>query len=109
MNGEPFRIDVAPFSAPLNTDLRWVISEGSHRMLHPVRIRSCQIRILNLNGTAPPAHTAGWKDTAPVAKGDRCEIRIRFERPVWKEAPFAAYCHILEHEESGMMTNLTIA
>jgi Putative multicopper oxidases len=109
INGEPFRMDVVPFSAPLNTDLRWVLSEGSDRMLHPVHIHGCQFRILSLKGTAPPAHMAGWKDTAPVAKGDRCEIQVRFEHPAAKEAPFMAHCHILEHEDSGMMTNFSVA
>lgn len=109
INGAPFRMDVVPFSAPLDTDLRWVISEGSDRMLHPVHIHGCQFRILSLDGKAPPAHMAGWKDIAPVAKGGSCEIQIRFEHPASNAAPFMAHCHILEHEDSGMMTNFTVS
>lgn len=109
INGRPFKMDVVPFSAPLNKDLRWVIAEGSDRMLHPIHIHGCQFRILTLNGGPPPAHMAGWKDIAPVAKGDRCEIQIRFEHPATKEAPFMAHCHILEHEDSGMMTNFSVS
>lgn len=109
INGSPFEMGTVPFSAPLNTDLRWSLSEGSDRMLHPVHIHGCQFRILTLEGKAPPAHMAGWKDIAPVAKGSTCEIQIRFEHPAADAAPFMAHCHILEHEDSGMMTNFSVS
>ncbi len=109
INGKPFEMGVVPFSAPLNQDLRWAISEGSDRMLHPIHIHGCQFRILALDGKAPPAHMAGWKDIAPVAKGGSCEIQIRFEHPAPDASPFMAHCHILEHEDSGMMTNFSVS
>jgi blue copper oxidase len=109
INGKSFEMGVVPFGTSLNTEERWIISEGSDRMLHPVHIHGCQFRILSSDGKAPPAHMAGWKDIAPVQKGGACEIRIRFEHPATKEYPFMAHCHILEHEDSGMMTNFTVS
>ena len=73
INGAPFKMGVIPFAASINKDLRWAISEGSDRMLHPIHIHGCQFRILTLDGKAPPAHMAGWKDTVPVEKGSECE------------------------------------
>ncbi|MDA4845131.1 multicopper oxidase CueO [Hoeflea poritis] len=108
VNGQPFELGTVPFSAPLKTDLRWKISEGTDSMYHPVHIHGCQFRILELNGAAVPAHMAGWKDIAPVLKGGSCTIQIRFDHPAGKEAPFMAHCHNLEHEDSGMMTNFTV-
>jgi blue copper oxidase len=107
VNGQSFEIGVVPFGVSLNRDERWIISEGSDQMLHPVHIHGCQFRILALAGKAPPRHMAGWKDIAPVAKGGTCEVQIRFEHPASKEYPFMAHCHNLEHEDSGMMTNFT--
>ena len=109
INGAPFKMGVVPFSASLQKDLRWLISEGADRMLHPVHIHGCQFRIRRLDGKAPPAHMAGWKDTVPISKGGSCEIQVRFDHPAPEHAPFMAHCHILEHEDSGMMTNFTVA
>ena len=94
----------ASFAAPRDTELRWLISEGSDRMQHPVHIHGCQFRILALDGKAPPAHMAGWKDMAPIEKGGTAEIQVRFEHPASEDHPFMAHCHNLEHEDSGMMT-----
>ena len=109
VNGKSFKLGVVPFGTSLNTEERWIISEGSDQMLHPVHIHGCQFRILALDGKAPPAQMAGWKDIAPIAKGGTCEIQIRFEHPASKDHPFMAHCHILEHEDSGMMTSFTVS
>jgi len=109
VNGASFELGVAPFGTSLKTDERWILSEGSDRMLHPVHIHGCQFRILALDGKKPPAYMAGWKDIAPVEKGGTAEIQIRFDHPAAKETPFMAHCHILEHEDSGMMTNFTVS
>lgn len=109
INDQPFEMGDVPFGAAINTDLRWMISEGSDAMLHPVHIHGCQFRILALDGKAPPPHMAGWKDIAPMAKGGTCEIQIRFDHPAAEKTPFMAHCHILEHEDSGMMTNFTVS
>ncbi|MBT5751430.1 MAG: multicopper oxidase CueO [Rhodospirillaceae bacterium] len=109
VNGKSFEMGAVSFGASLNTDVRWTISEGSDKMLHPVHIHGCQFRILTLNGKAPPAHMAGWKDIVPVEKGSSCEIQVRFEHPASKEFPFMVHCHILEHEDSGMMADFTVS
>ncbi|SMF55886.1 blue copper oxidase [Tistlia consotensis] len=109
VNGTPFRMGAVSFSAPLKTDLRWLISEGSDRMQHPVHIHGCQFRILALDGKPPPAQMAGWKDIAPIEKGGTAEIQVRFDHPAPREHPFMAHCHNLEHEDSGMMTDFSVA
>ncbi len=108
VNGRAFELGAVPYTAPIRTDLRWRISEGTDRMYHPVHIHGCQFRILQLDGQAPPAHMAGWKDVAPVRNGGSCVIQIRFDHPASRETPFMAHCHNLEHEDSGMMTDFTV-
>jgi len=109
VNGESFQLSETPFEVPIKRNLRWLISEGSDSMLHPVHIHGCQFRILAIDGAAPPAHIAGWKDIAPISNGGTCEIQVRFEHPASKSTPFMAHCHILEHEDSGMMTQFSVA
>ena len=41
------------------------------------------------------------KDTVLVS--GKAELLVRFNRPAAKEKPFMFHCHILEHEDAGMM------
>jgi blue copper oxidase len=77
-------------------------------MLHPVHIHGCQFRIVSQDGKPPPPERAGWKDVAPISKGGVSEILVRFPHEATSVDPYMAHCHILEHEDSGMMTQFTV-
>lgn len=110
VNGKPFALKAPPdFTARRATDLRWRISEGDDRMPHPVHIHGCQFRIVSQSGQKPEPYRAGWKDIAPVADGGYSEILLRFPHSAAAEAPYMTHCHILEHEDSGMMAQFTVA
>lgn len=70
-------------------------------MPHPFHIHGASFRILSLNGKAPPAHQSGWKDTALI--DGKAEILVHFDREGAKSHPFMFHCHVLEHEDVGMM------
>lgn len=109
VNGQSFSMTRMNFAAPRGQPLRWRISEGADMMLHPVHVHGCQFRILTLDGKPPPAHQAGWKDIAPISKGGAAEILVTFPLTAPANAPYMAHCHILEHEDSGMMAQFTVA
>ena len=108
VNGKPFSLDRIDFSAARNQDLRWRIAEGTDRMLHPVHIHGCQFRIISRDGKPPEPHRAGWKDIAPISAGGVTEILVRFPHSASRDGPYMAHCHILEHEDSGMMAQFTV-
>jgi blue copper oxidase len=108
VNGKPFSLETINFSAARNQDLHWRVAEGSDVMLHPVHIHGCQFRIVSQDGKPPPPERAGWKDTAPISKGGASEILVRFPHAATKDDPYMAHCHILEHEDSGMMAQFTV-
>ncbi len=109
VNGKPFGLHEPGFAAPRGAVLRWRISEGSDQMLHPVHIHGCQFRIVSENGRPPAPHRAGWKDIAPISNAGTSEILVSFPHPAAADAPYMAHCHILEHEDSGMMAQFTVA
>ncbi|MBV8590405.1 MAG: multicopper oxidase CueO [Acetobacteraceae bacterium] len=109
VNGAPFALGEKGFGAVPNQDLLWQISEGSDQMLHPVHIHGCQFRIVSQNGKPPEPQRAGWKDVAPISAGGVTEILVRFPHSASRNDPYMAHCHILEHEDSGMMTQFTVA
>jgi cuproxidase len=90
------RIDV---ETKLGTLEVWeIVSRG---MAHPFHAHGASFRILSLSGKPPSAHLAGWKDVALVE--DQAELLVAFNRPATPEHPFMYHCHILEHEDAGMM------
>jgi blue copper oxidase len=109
VNGKPFSLDEPGFKAARNQTLRWRIAEGSDMMLHPVHIHGCQFRIVAQDGKPPEAYRAGWKDVAPISRGGVSEVLLRFPQSADSDAPYMAHCHILEHEDSGMMAQFVVA
>jgi len=109
VNGKSYALDEPGFAARRGEALRWRISEGGDQMLHPVHIHGCQFRILSERGQKPEAYRAGWKDIAPISAGGISEILVSFPHRAGRDAPYMAHCHILEHEDSGMMTQFTVA
>jgi len=97
---DPGRIDV---ETRLGTSEIWeIVSVG---MPHPFHIHGAMFRILSLNGKPPPEHLTGWKDVVLVE--DKAELLVSFTKPASREYPFMYHCHILEHEDAGMMGQYT--
>nr|WP_170763238.1 multicopper oxidase domain-containing protein [Ruegeria lacuscaerulensis] len=109
VNGSSFALDSKPFSVKQNTLLRWRIDENSDAMLHPVHIHGCQFRVLSMDDNPPSAHLAGWKDTVAISKGGVAEILVNFPHAAEVRTPYMTHCHILEHEDSGMMAQFTVS
>lgn len=85
--GHPFHIHVNPFQIVSIKDPegREVSGPGDHQFA-------------NLKGD--------WKDTLFVEQGYVVTVRMRYERYI---GDFVLHCHILDHEDKGMMQNVRIA
>ncbi|WP_444929802.1 multicopper oxidase CueO [Microbulbifer sp. SSSA002] len=109
INGVSFALTEPGFKVARNQDLRWEISEGQDSMLHPVHIHGCQFRVIQYNEAEPPLYMRGWKDTIPISAGGKAEIYVRFPLAAMADMPYMAHCHVLEHEDSGMMTEFSVS
>jgi len=99
INGQTFDMERIDVETNLGTSEVWeVISAG---MAHPFHIHGALFRILSIAGAPPPPHLAGWKDVVLVE--EKVELLVAFNRPATREHPFMYHCHILEHEEAGLM------
>lgn len=89
-----------------NTEIWNVISRvgmmgmmhGSN-IVHNLHAHGVQFRILERNGYPPPPNEQGWKDTFHLNNGEQVKTIVRFQYP----GLFMYHCHILEHEDNGMM------
>ncbi|MGH0003563.1 multicopper oxidase domain-containing protein [Pseudovibrio ascidiaceicola] len=112
LNMEPMAINNRPFDMErINENVeqgaveRWIIR--GEEMPHPFHVHGAAFKVVSQNGKAPRPEETGWKDTVLVE--DESEILIRFEHLAGPEAPFMYHCHILEHEDAGMMGQFTVS
>ena len=70
---------------------------------HPFHIHDVQFLILDRNGAPPAATEAGWKDTVMVEANETLRFITQFTTYSSTHVPYMYHCHILEHEDGGMM------
>src|ERR1035437_496488 len=99
INGQSFDMKRINVEAKRGTMELWEI--GSQMMAHPFHVHGTQFQILSLNGQVPPLHMQGWKDTVLVAR--EAQILVPLTQLASRDHPFMFHCHILEHEDAGMM------
>jgi cuproxidase len=99
INGQTFDMERIDVETKLGTSEVWeVVSAG---MAHPFHIHGALFRILSIAGAPPSPHLSGWKDTVLVEDG--AELLVAFNQPATRQHPFMYHCHILEHEDAGLM------
>ncbi|WP_442969871.1 multicopper oxidase domain-containing protein [Roseibium sp. Sym1] len=104
INGKPFDLGRLDFTVPLGSTEIWSVS--SDMLSHPFHIHGTRFQVLSENGGRPRPEYRGWKDTVLVT--GRCEIQVTFARPASPDAPYMYHCHVLEHEDAGMMGQFAV-
>lgn len=85
----------------------WEISNAGP-MIHPFHIHNTQFRILHRDRQPPEPNEAGLKDTVVVNPGETVRVLVRFDHYADAKRPYMYHCHILEHEDAGMMGQFTV-
>jgi len=106
INGRSFAMDRIDVTAKLGTAEIWEISTGGMPMAHPFHVHGASFRILSKNGRSPGQHEAGWKDVVLV--DEHAELLVRFDNAAPQTMPFMYHCHVLEHEDHGMMGQIAV-
>lgn len=70
---------------------------------HSFHIHQVQFQILTINGKPPPPDQAGWEDTVWVNEERVVEVVAKFDSYANPDDPYMYHCHILDHEDLGMM------
>ena len=84
---------------------RWDIT--ADRRTHPFHVHGCSFLVLRTNDERVTDGDAGWKDTVLVDEGETT-LMVRFDHTATDEHPYMYHCHILEHEDMGMMGQFTV-
>ena len=98
INGQAFNLSRIDERVRLGDVEIWEVS--GETMAHPFHIHGVHFEVLRRGGATPSVREQGLRDTVLVK--DSVELLVRFTQPAVK-APFMYHCHILEHEDGGMM------
>ncbi len=103
INGKKMDINRIDEKVKLNSTEIWEITNRSAmmmRMPHSMHLHDVQFHILSRNNNAPPLHEQGRKDTVLIMPGETVRIISRFRDYT---GVYMYHCHLLEHEDNGMM------
>jgi len=101
---DPGRIDQA---VTVDTTELWEVANRSGN-LHNFHVHGVQFQVLAYQGAAPPPTLAGWKDTVFLPSGATTRLLVRFGDYSDPALPFMFHCHLLRHEDNGMMGQLVV-
>ncbi len=103
INGAPYDMMTINFDVPLDNIEVWQLTNQSP-IAHPFHVHDVQFYILDINGAAPPPNMQGRKDVVLVPAGmGTVRFITRFEDFASEEVPYMYHCHMLTHEDAGMM------
>src|SRR5713101_4707759 len=103
INGEKFAPDAAPMvRAKVGTLQHWRIVNASGE-LHPMHIH--QVHFLAYAENGRPITDPMWLDTVNVPYGGSVDVIMDFTDPVIRGMS-VFHCHLLNHEDKGMMAKI---
>ena len=105
INGESMEMSVINEQVTQGETELWEIS--ADEMMHPFHVHGTSFQVLSNGGRAVDPVKTGLKDVVLV--DGKAEILIRFDRTADAATPYMYHCHILEHEDLGMMGQFTVA
>ncbi len=106
INGQQMDMDRIDHTINLGDTERWTLTVGDGT--HAFHVHQTLFQILEINGEPPPPEDSGWEDTVLVTEDREVVIAARFNTYSDPDIPYMFHCHILDHEDLGMMGQFTV-
>ncbi|OCC07587.1 Multicopper oxidase mco [Streptomyces sp. PTY087I2] len=107
INGKPMAMGRIDETVTRGTTEVWTLRNGGD-MTHNFHVHDVQFRVLDVNGKRPEPALRGRKDTVAVPMGATVRIALRFDGPSDPDVPYMYHCHLLSHEDDGMMGQFVV-
>lgn len=107
INGDHFDMEVINETVYINDIEKWRIQNNTG-IAHPFHIHDIQFTIDNINGGPVPMHLQGLKDVVLVMPMSYVDVIAKFEDFADNEVPYMYHCHMLHHEDDGMMGSFLV-
>ncbi len=106
-NGKTFNMDSVSIITYLNNVEVWTL-ENKTLVAHPFHIHDIQFLVLDINGVPPPPELQGYKDVVLVKPFEKVRFITQFENFADDSIPYMYHCHLLHHEDDGMMGSFLV-
>ncbi len=101
-NDSAFNMMRIDYEIPLNSIEIWKLVNET-MVAHPFHLHDVEFFILDRNGNVPLMNELGRKDVVLVPPGDSLRFIVKFTDFADSLVPYMFHCHILMHEDDGMM------
>jgi blue copper oxidase len=102
INGQGMDMGRVDATVTRDTTEVWDVSNQDGQV-HSFHVHDTQFQVVSVAGRQPPPELAGWKDTVLVPPNEDVRIVLRFTDYADPDAPYMFHCHLLMHEDNGMM------
>jgi len=106
INNVSFDRNVINYTIPKDNIEIWEL-DNQTAIAHPFHIHDVQFYVFDMNGSAPPANMAGRKDVILVPAQQTVKFITKFET-FCDTVPYMYHCHMLKHEDDGMMGQFNV-
>jgi blue copper oxidase len=106
-NGNSFDMMRIDYEIPLGSIEIWKLVNET-MVAHPFHIHDVQFFLIDRSGNVPSAEELGRKDVVLVPPFDSVMFITKFEDFADTTVPFMYHCHILMHEDDGMMGQFVV-
>ena len=107
INGYSFNMNVIHDTTYLNHVEIWKLVNAT-LIAHPFHVHDVSFYVLDINGNPPPLSERGKKDVVLVMPGDTVRFITKFEDFTDPAIPYMYHCHMLHHEDEGMMGSFLV-
>jgi len=107
MNNKTFDMDSINETVYLNTTEIWTLVNRT-LIAHPFHIHDIQFNVIEKSGMPPTPSERGWKDVILVMPNDSVKFITRFDDFANDTVPYMYHCHLLHHEDDGMMGSFLV-
>lgn len=107
INGKSFNMETINFSTVLNNIEIWQVQNNTG-IAHPFHVHGLQFFIIDRNGNPVQTGEQGRKDNVLVLPLETVRFILKFEDFANSTVPYMYHCHLLTHEDDGMMGQFTV-
>jgi FtsP/CotA-like multicopper oxidase with cupredoxin domain len=107
INGETMDMRRIDFAVREGTTEVWEVT-NANGYLHNFHIHDVQFQVLDVDGDRPPPYLSGWKDTVQLVPDRQYRLAMRFSEYTDPNMPYMFHCHVVLHEDEGMMGQFVV-
>lgn len=107
-NASLFNMNTINFYIPLNSTEIWALTNNT-MVAHPFHLHDEQFYILDRDGNTPPDYEKGRKDVVLIEPNETVRIITKFTDFADETMPYMYHCHVLMHEDDGMMGQFIVS